>query len=185
MSQTRGPKYGALLDEVADLLRAIATSLGTPGGDASSHLGEARLIHTDAEKVALAVQNSVAATRWNPTGYRDRPAAEELDAALKTLGPVEHGTRDIARVLADAAPTLCLPPQTARPLSAFVHQVGDEVDAWATRVTGGEAPPEDGRQAQRRLAVPRRFTVRPLDGHQPRNRGHSGRHRHLRQPDQR
>ena len=94
--------------------------------------------------MALAVQNSVAATRWNPTGYRDRPAADELDAALKTLGPVERGTRDIARVLADAAPTLCLPPQTARPLTAFVHQVGDEVDAWATRVTGGEAPPEDG-----------------------------------------
>ena len=133
-----------LASQVADLLRAIATSLGTPGGDASSHLGEARLIHTDAEKVALAVQNSVAATRWNPTGYRDRPAAEELDAALKTLGPVEHGTRDIARVLVDAAPILCLPPQTARPLSAFVHQVGDEVDAWATRVTGGEAPPEEG-----------------------------------------
>ena len=56
--------------------------------------------------MALAVQSTVTATRWSPTGFRDRAAAEALVAAVESLDQVQRSTRGAARALADASPGL-------------------------------------------------------------------------------
>ena len=95
----------------------------------------------EAETTAVVIQNSVAATRWNPTGYRDRPAAQELETGLKTLSTVERATRGIARVLADAPVDFCLPADLARVLGDLLDRVADDLEAWATEATSGAKPP--------------------------------------------
>ncbi len=80
------------------------------------------------------------ATRWSPTGYRDRPAAEALVAALENLVQVQRSTRGLARALADASPDLRSAPGLTGPLADLLRAVAGELDTWA--LTAGEGPPE-------------------------------------------
>jgi len=125
----------SLATHLATLLREFAAGLRSPDGGSSTRLAKARRMSADAERTAAIIQSSVAATRWNPTGYRDRPAAEELEADLKALNTVERATRGIARVLADAPADFCLPPRTAGVLGDLLDQVAQDLDEWASRVT--------------------------------------------------
>jgi uncharacterized membrane protein YgaE (UPF0421/DUF939 family) len=130
-----------LATDLATLLREMAAALVRPDEGSSGRLGRARQMGDEAGRTAAIVQSSAAATRWNPSGYRDRPAAQKLDAALKTLRVVERATGGIARALADAPAGLWLPPGTASALCELVDGVADELEAWASRVTSGA---EDG-----------------------------------------
>jgi uncharacterized membrane protein YccC len=140
LGEARGELRG-LATQLAALLREIAAGLTRPDGGSAARLAKARRVTDEAETTAVIIQNSVAATRWNPTGYRDRPAAQELETGLKTLATAERATRGIARVLADAPADFCLPPDMANALSGLLDRVADEIEAWAARVTSGPAQP--------------------------------------------
>jgi uncharacterized membrane protein YccC len=136
LGEAQGELRG-LATQLAAVLREIAAGLTRPDGGSAARLAKARRVTSDAERTAVVIRNSVAATRWNPTGYRDRPAAQELEAGLKTLITVERASRGIARVLADAPADFCLPPDLANALGGLLDLVADELDAWADRVASG------------------------------------------------
>ncbi len=125
----------------AAVLRDVADGLSGQSTDFSALLGKAGQLDDEAQKVALVVQGAETATRWSPTGHRDRPAAEALLAALKTLDNVQRSTRGMARVLADARPAPHLPPGVAGPLADLLRTVSGEVGTWVTDVTSGTAMP--------------------------------------------
>jgi uncharacterized membrane protein YgaE (UPF0421/DUF939 family) len=144
-SEVRG-----LARQLATLLHEIATGLRRPDGGSSARLADARRLSEEAERTATTTHNSVAATRWNPAGYRDRPAAEELEMGLKTLNTVERATRGIARALADAPADFCLPPDVAGMLGDLLDEVANDLESWATQVTSGVPGVDPGvRQATR------------------------------------
>jgi uncharacterized membrane protein YccC len=134
----------AHLPEAQSEVRGLARQLATLLHEIATGLSE------EAERTATTTHNSVAATRWNPAGYRDRPAAEELEMGLKTLNTVERATRGIARALADAPADFCLPPDVAGMLGDLLDEVANDLESWATQVTSGVPGVDPGvRQATR------------------------------------
>ena len=120
-------------------LRDIGARLQEPGADFSALLHTARQLDDDAGRVAVAVERTETATRWSPTGHRDRPAAEVLVGGLNSLDMVGRAIRGIARVLADMPPGSRLPPEVAGPVAELLSAVAGEIDAWANEVTSGSS----------------------------------------------
>jgi uncharacterized membrane protein YgaE (UPF0421/DUF939 family) len=135
-----------LAANIVGVLRGLADGLALPEPDLSvarfsTLLGQARALDEVTKDVALAVQSAETATRWSPRGYRDRPAAEMLVGAMKTLDQVTRSTRGMARVLADAPPGWHLAPDLAGRLRDLLRATAGEVDGWAEGVTGGGPSP--------------------------------------------
>jgi uncharacterized membrane protein YgaE (UPF0421/DUF939 family) len=122
----------------AGVLRDLASALMTPEADFAGSLARARQLDNQAKTVALVVQRTLTATRWSPTGYRDRPSAVRLLTAVQTFAYVERSTRGIARVLADATAGPRVAPELAASLAELLQSVADEVEEWADDVTKGE-----------------------------------------------
>jgi len=127
-----------LASGISGILRDLASALTAPGADFADLLARARQLDSRAKTVALLVQQTLTATRWSPTGYRDRPSAERLVAGVTTLSPVERSTRGIARVLADAGAGPRQVPELAGALASLLRSVADEVDEWADDVSGDQ-----------------------------------------------
>jgi hypothetical protein len=133
-------EVNAFAGALATLLRGVAQSIVLPGADLAAHLQQARRIGDDTKAASLAVEHSDAATRLNPTGRRDRPAVQRLQAAVKTLIVVERAARGITRALADAPASWRPPDQLGKLLSDLLVTVAGELGTWAARVTSGTAP---------------------------------------------
>jgi uncharacterized membrane protein YgaE (UPF0421/DUF939 family) len=127
-----------LATDTARVLRDLASAVMTPEADFAGPSARARQLDNKTRTVALMVQQTLTATRWSPTGYRDRPSAERLVAAVKTFARVERSARGIARVLADAAAGPRGAPELAVSLADLLRSVADEVEEWADDVTNGE-----------------------------------------------
>jgi uncharacterized membrane protein YgaE (UPF0421/DUF939 family) len=142
-----------LATAIAAVLRDLAAGFSTPGADVSALLTRARQLDGEAGAVTLVVEQTLTATRWSPTGYRDRPAAEKLVEAVNVLDNVARSTRGIARVLADAATgsstatgtsnstSSPVPPGLTGPLADLLRSAVDELEAWTGAVTGPDAAP--------------------------------------------
>ena len=141
-TQVKGARMevNAFAGALATLLRGVAQSIVLPGADLAAHLQQARRIGDDTKAASLAVEHSDAATRLNPTGRRDRPAVQRLQAAVKTLIVVERAARGITRALADAPASWRPPDQLGKLLSDLLVTVAGELGTWAARVTSGTAP---------------------------------------------
>ncbi len=127
---------------VATLLRGVAQSFVLPGADRAAHLQQARRLSDDTAAASLAVERSEAATRLNPSGRRDRPAVQRLQAAVGTLTLVERAVRGITRALADASAGWHPPDELGRLLDEMLVTVAGELDAWGARVTSEPAAVE-------------------------------------------
>ena len=128
-----------LAGALAALLRDVATELVAPADGPSAHLERARQLSVEASTTEATVRRTETATRWNPAGHRDRPAVENLHAALKTLERIERPARGIARALVDAPAGWHLAAGLAQPLAALLSEVAGELDDWAARATSGGA----------------------------------------------
>ena len=135
-------EVNAFAEALAKLLRGIGESLILTGPDLSVHLVQARRLGDEASAAAQAVQRSEAATRLNPTGRRDRPTTQKLQAALWTLTVAERAARGIARALADAPADWLPPEKPGRLLSELLVSVAGELDAWGDRVTSADVAGE-------------------------------------------
>jgi uncharacterized membrane protein YgaE (UPF0421/DUF939 family) len=128
-------EVSAFAAAVATLLRGVAQSFVLPGADRAAHLQQARRLSDDTAAASLAVERSEAATRLNPSGRRDRPAVQRLQAAVGTLTLVERAVRGITRALADASAGWHPPDELGRLLDEMLVTVAGELDAWGARVT--------------------------------------------------
>ncbi len=126
--------------EIASVLRELADDLGGPAAGSTVPLDRARQLEGTVKSAALAVQSTVTATRWSPTGFRDRAAAEALVAAVESLDQVQRSTRGAARALADASPGLQSTPGLTRPLADLLRAAAGELDTWV--LTAAEGSPE-------------------------------------------
>lgn len=143
-----------LAQGTATVLRDLADSALTAQTDFQALLASARHLDDDAENAALIAERTLTATRWSPTGYRDRPAAEKLLAAVKTLDYVQRSARGITRVMADGARGSELGPRLAEPVADLLRTIADEVDGWAEDATAGKvAGPSASRVVQKYQAV--------------------------------
>jgi uncharacterized membrane protein YgaE (UPF0421/DUF939 family) len=124
---------------IATLLRDVAQSFERPGADRAAQLQQARRLSDDTAAAALAVERSEAATRLNPSGRRDRPAVQTLQAAVGTLTLVERAARGVTRALADASAGWHPPDELGRLLDEMLTTVAGELDAWGAQVTAGPA----------------------------------------------
>jgi uncharacterized membrane protein YgaE (UPF0421/DUF939 family) len=145
-TQVKGARMevNAFARALATLLRGVAESLALPGTDLSAHLQQARRLSDDTKAASLAVERSEAATRLNPTGRRDRPAVQILQAAVTTLTHVERAARGITRALADAPPNWRPPDELGKLLSELLGNVAGELESWGAQVTsatGQGGPP--------------------------------------------
>ena len=133
-------EVSAFATAIASLLRGVAESFVLPGADRAAHLAQARRLSDDTKAASLAVERSDAATRLNPTGRRDRPAVQNLQAAVKTLTLVERAVRGTTRALADAPEGWLPPDDLAKLLSELLATVAGELEAWGARVTSETGP---------------------------------------------
>jgi uncharacterized membrane protein YgaE (UPF0421/DUF939 family) len=133
-------EVNAFAAALATLLRGVAQSFVLPGADLAGHLQQARRLSDDTNAACLAVERSEAATRLNPTGRRDRPVVQRLQAAVKTLTLVERAARGITRALADAPSSWRPPDNLGKLLSELLATVAGELDAWGALVTSATPP---------------------------------------------
>jgi uncharacterized membrane protein YgaE (UPF0421/DUF939 family) len=133
-------EVNAFAAALATLLRGVAQSMSLPGADLAAHLQQARRLSDDTAAASLAVERSDAATRLNPTGRRDRPEVQKLQAAVATLTRVERAARGITRALADAPSSWRPPDELARLLTEVLATVAGELDTWGARVTSEAVP---------------------------------------------
>jgi uncharacterized membrane protein YgaE (UPF0421/DUF939 family) len=128
-----------LAKDTTTVLRDLADSALAAQTDFEALLARARRLDDDAENAALVAERTLTATRWSPTGYRDRAAAEKLLAAVKTLDQVQRSARSISRVMADGARGSELGAGLAEPVADLLRTLADEVDGWAEDVTAEKA----------------------------------------------
>lgn len=133
----------ALATAVVAELRDLADGVAAPGTDFQALLVKARHLDDDAESVALVTERALTATRWSPTGYRDRSAAKALVDAMGTLDYVVRSTRGTARVLTDGQRGSQLPPDLAGPLADLLRTAAGELEAWAEDVGAGMPSPHE------------------------------------------
>jgi uncharacterized membrane protein YgaE (UPF0421/DUF939 family) len=146
----------ALATAVVEVLRGLGSGVLAPGGDFQALLTKARRLDDVAESAAVVTERTLTATRWSPTGYRDRSPAQALVTALNTLDYVVRSTRGLARVLTDGQRGSQLPPDLAEPLADLLRTAADELEAWAGGINAGQTVPHEpdaARVAQKYQAV--------------------------------
>jgi uncharacterized membrane protein YgaE (UPF0421/DUF939 family) len=132
----------AFATAIAALLRGVAESFVLPGADRAADLAQARRLSDDTKAASLAVERSDAATRLNPAGRRDRPAVQNLLAAVKTLTRIERAARGVTRALADAPVGWHPPDELAKLLNRLLATVAGEIGSWVAAVTSSPGTAE-------------------------------------------